>query len=420
LLLILLTAISCIAAWRNLPLPHFDDLFYGGAGLALASGEGLTNDWIRLQGFPSEKFYVYPPFHAYALAAWCSVFGISSASIQWHVLTVCAAGSFAAYGYARRATNKRLIAFLLSFVVWTVGIGAGLRPDALGLVFIFAGAWCLGYPQWSKVVVGGFLLALGIGTSPRMLFNVPLVVATLYVLRGTWPVQDRKQCAGFGICVFAGATVAVLLFLLLIRFEFREFWEVFRFHGSRYDAGPLEMIRAAFNKLMRGPLSAPTGLSLGFASAALLGLAAYQRRWVQGTALLAVGAFSVAGVLSAPGALQVQLFWIPLGLLLMPVIAWTNQRRVVLTLACVMALVSSAKHILPFAYGVVWGYPIKRDAAQIEEISWKRWSHVLVDGPSLRSVFGYVPPENAVDWLFSEPFPHATPSSLKYLTENKA
>ena len=257
-----------LALWnRSFPAPYFDDAWFLGPAVSLATGEGLTNPWMRpwlVERFSSERYLLHAPLASYATAGALSLTGISARSVV---------------GY------QCLLGLLLSACVWTmlrrIGVGMwaaaaavvavsgyvltrGLRPDALAALLLCASVSALrhpGYRWWAAGCLGLALAPLALPVTATL--SVPLFLAALWMRRRD---LGRRGVLARVAIVSAAVGVALLLGLWMIDFEVREFARMFLRTAAMRVAPAGERWDAFAGKLLLGReplLSLPVWIAFG-------------------------------------------------------------------------------------------------------------------------------------------------------------
>jgi hypothetical protein len=143
------------------PLPHVDDLFFSGAGVSIAKGEGLKNPWLKpwLAHFGTDKFYAQTTFHAYLMGWWLKIFGISAKAILSFQCLANFASTCLLVSLLKRAgfTAAMSAGALAYFVLFT--FSCGLRPEILGILCIFGAIRLWLEKETWKWFLGCFLAA---------------------------------------------------------------------------------------------------------------------------------------------------------------------------------------------------------------------------------------------------------------------
>jgi hypothetical protein len=220
----------------NYPYPMGDDLYFGGTAINLAQGKGYANPYITCYG-AHEHFYAYVPLHAYILAAWLKLFGISRDSLALLQCAAGAAASLALIGLIGNRKRKVFGAVILSLFLATILAGLGLRPDFLGLALLLGGALILRVRSLWAWTLCSFALALTVICTPNFAILVPVVFLSALSVRSelVWPPQ-RITLFRVGASL-AAAAVVFILFLAMIDFQLSSFLAVFMAEGKRNQYG---------------------------------------------------------------------------------------------------------------------------------------------------------------------------------------
>jgi hypothetical protein len=239
---ILWSAALFLCLWaRDYPKPNLDDLYYLGAGLHLAEGGDFSNPLIVRQEYPSHYFFVYPPFHSYALAAWLKVAGLNTHSMTAFYMLMYFFAAVTTIAVLRKYHAPSFLEWLAPLAVCTSLHATGLRSEAVSVGVTMAGFGlieCLGRNVFANFF-GFLILMLGASTAPRLtFFSGALVVYSAYKLFAE-PETGRAKLVAL-LPAAAAALCAGALFLAMINFRVAEFWHTFHVHaqlvnGRRFD-----------------------------------------------------------------------------------------------------------------------------------------------------------------------------------------
>lgn len=223
-----------------------DDLFFAGAGVSVAKGEGLKNPWLNpwLAQFGTDKFYVQTTFQAYLLGWWLKLFGISAKAIlSLQCLANFASSCLLVTLLKRAGFNALMLAgSLLCFVLFT--LSCGLRPEVFGILCILGAIWLwLGKEVW-KWFLGCFLGACAPLFTPfHFSIIVPLGLTWLYVKNKS---KTRTRPIYFEIFVaFTGALSAYALLVVSVDFQTVEFLQTIKLVAASkipQEAGKLKVL----------------------------------------------------------------------------------------------------------------------------------------------------------------------------------
>lgn len=396
-------ALVFAALWAvGFPLPHVDDIFYAAGGIELGRSGELACPPVRevmLALYGTERFYTLPPLHAYLLAPWTLLFGVSSASLRgFQVLGGLVVG-LVLYGFVRRAGGGRLLGALAIAALLPILLGNGLRPEIAGMALLALGQVAMVHPTRAGVAAGVFLTGASALCHP---YNA--AIATPFCLwqgvrlarawrRGTGPAPVEVA----GSLLLGGLAVAALFFAI-IRGEVREFLHVFRTHLgliSAYAGQPgmlLACLGCGWEPILKAPLAV---LAVGTVLWALGG----DPRRGAGLRIPVVvfGAFLGAGLALFP--MRTAFYLQAAGVLLVTgVAARTFSGKVARALgitgwACV--LVGSLPWWMGAACFVVARPPVPADLLGTEVLGARR---ICVDAVAARYAFDYRLPPHARDW----------------------
>lgn len=218
-------AIAWIAFWiwlatLGFPGPRgLDDVFYGGTAVHWAKTGVLANpwisDWLRVNGLPENRLYIYPPLHFLALGAWARVFGISALSfLAFQICSLAGSSLLAAIFFLR--TETKLLAFASPFVLTAYLWDVGVRSETTAVVLLLGGCGLLLWRSRATWFGAGFLLAATCCASPVLgLYAIAIVLTMIYILcarRGDESSETRQSYYYFiaGFCLIGLTFVAAL------------------------------------------------------------------------------------------------------------------------------------------------------------------------------------------------------------------
>jgi hypothetical protein len=393
--------------WRmDFPKPFFDDLFYVGAGINLASGGDLSNPMLVRQGFASHYFFVYPPLHSYALAGWLKAFGVSAAALTGFQMLAYVVTAAATIGILRQLRGPVWLEWLAPLGVCTALTPLGLRPEPMATALIMAGLVALNRDRapLAAVCLGFFLTVLGGSAAPRVApFAIAFSLLQLVRLgKGSDGNQSRRLVT---VAIAAVAFVAVLIiFLAQIHFRVGEFWQTFHSHAHERVVGNRLVLAMRF--LFGYPDA--TQLPLLF----LLGVFAfllYPRPWgppVQ-IAMAILGGFLLAIYLGLLGHGTVWFGVFAFLVLVIPILEKLPPDRLrFFRMAVAGSLVLANGAIPAQLYGQLRG-KIDADPGPARDRAFAMrpapGHYILVDNPVARYLFDYRLPANFIDLHFGGP-----------------
>lgn len=405
-----------ILLWRlDFPKPMWDDLFYNGAALNLAGGGDFSNPLLARQGFPSHYFFVYPPFHSYAVYAWLLVWGISAASLLAFQNLMYFIIAWMMIILLRRQQAPELLAWLAPWGVTAVFMKTGMRPELLAVALTMLGyvvlVYCrrIGFKLWLAYL----LMFLGAATSPR----TAIFAATLALAGGwQWLKQtDMKISSCLRLGALAGLALAatILIFLALIGFRLSEFMQTFRLHATRVsEGGPWKafLFFIEFLGIKWLPLLLMTFLVLCFAWCRRADELTRLCYWLAAAFLFE----GLTGVLGAGSS------WYVIFILLLLTAALVKRisrgRALALQSAIIVLMVFANSSRLFEVFGILTGRidtrPPANRAAVLAVRSTKE-NPVLVDPHVSRYVFDYKIPPGFIDFDFAAPFPGFAATTTK-------
>jgi len=221
--------------FAGIPGPCTDDMFFTGTAVNLLHDGVYRNPWIEPWNkiLQSGRFFFQPPFHAYTLAPWLKVFGLSTASLLafqnfWaFVFSVSAAGLMRRFGAPLAACLAVAPLFAITNHL------AGFRPDILGFAYLALGLWLYSFNRPVSSFVGAALVFASVLTLTIFVaYAVPLLLA-LFWIRHKNGGGDAKQLLKSGVVtlVLPGLLVT-LLFLICIEFKLGLFIHDYLYHAS--------------------------------------------------------------------------------------------------------------------------------------------------------------------------------------------
>lgn len=406
-------AVLCIFDY---PKPMSDDLFYTGAALNMAGGGDFSNPLLARQAFPSHYFFVYPPFQAYAVYAWVSVFKVSAASLlAFQNLTyfIIAAMTMLILRWHRA---PQFFLWLVPLSITAFFLKAGFRPEGFAVAATLAG-YALFLYRGRNLWFAGIafaLLFLGAISAPRN-----GIFAAVFLIASGWEqmksVKTANERARY-VAVAAAALLAVLfVFCAMIHFRLAEFYQTFHLHSTRLGGNkiflflifikyvgtrciPIYLLAAFFViaslRLHMGSAERlGCGLALAFVASGFMGGLTWGNGWYASLiAFLSGGAFfSKAG----PAA-------------------WRRFAKPAMVLVFLMANLTLAIQTFgEFTGNIVVTAP--ENADEVRSMRSTPEHPVLVTEPVCRYVFDYKIPPGFVLFEFSAPFPgfNATDAPLK-------
>jgi len=415
--LLLVATIWCVSLYKQLPLPHADDLFFTGAAINLAKGGPLVNPYLETWNAATKtgKYYYQPPFQAFLLASWLKVFGISSASIIAFQYTCY--GLFTLFALAicheHHLTRIATVIIVTSFACWMAK--NGLRSEALGLTFLAAGYWFLRRERVMCTLLGFVFWGAAVSTSPSLVtYVLPLTLAVSvcqYTSLRQKGMSGRRILVTQFLTLAAAVAIIGLLFSVCIDFDYGGFVSDFLLHISWrriYLAGVPS--HPVVQGLLHGYwliLYVPIYLSL-------LALVAAFVAWgprpgdrtalIMTTGLLAGVVFNLFLYPTQSSALSCATFFsvVTLGILIS---AFKDSRHYFL-LAAALAIVIAASQFLTVlevaSIGSSHNTPYQAIRTEAQASPERRYA---IDSAAARYVFQYDLPPHTVSWDFDMPPP---------------
>jgi hypothetical protein len=406
-----------ILLWRmDFPKPMWDDLFYNGAALNMASGGDFSNPFLARQGFPSHYFFVYPPLHSYAVYGWLSVWGVSAASLLAFQNLMYFIIAWMMIILLRRHAAPELFAWLTPWGVTAVFMKTGMRPELLAVASTMLGYVILvhcrriGFLLWLAFL----LMFLGAATSPRTaIFAGTLALAGGWQWMKSTPAKSSRwlQCgtvAGLAL----GATI--LIFLVLIGFRFSEFMQTFRLHATRIVAdgpwGAFLYFIEFFLGIKWVPLLLLTFLVLCFACRYPAEDPTRLCYWLAAAFLLE----ALTGALGAGSSWYVIFILLLLATALVKKIPRDRALGLQFIIVSLVLFANSSRIIEVF--GIMSGKIDTRppaNRAEVLAVQSTKEHPVLVDPHVSRYVFDYKIPPGFIDFDFAAPFPGFAATTTK-------
>ncbi|HEX4139802.1 MAG TPA: hypothetical protein VHY09_05605 [Candidatus Methylacidiphilales bacterium] len=222
---ILIVGFWALVSLGDYPAPFIDDMFYIGAALNLVQHGVFSNPYCPMLATIgcADHFFANMPLHDYVLAGWLHIFGIST--LSFHVLYVLLAlgCSLLVYRFVADTRLAWLAALFIALAVYGLLGGAGLRADALGLLFLLAG-----FDTWqARTFLGhlwrNFFLGLTVITFPNV--ALPAMLLSLFGLAHGKLIQGKtfRQLMPGAIAVAVAYLLCFLIFLLCIDGRLSEF-----------------------------------------------------------------------------------------------------------------------------------------------------------------------------------------------------
>lgn len=256
--LVLIAAVGLAWLWLYLngyPRPHVDDLFFTGAGVSLAEGGGYKNPWIKpwleRHNFDSEKFYVQTPFYPYLLAGWLKIFGVGSEPILALQCLAGAIGSLLLVDVLRKAGITVAMSTLMLALYITLILSFGLRPEPFGILCILAAVLCWFTDRKIFWFLGCFFGACAPIFTP-FLQALIIPIGVVWFAKSTEKVNWIKDATLKVLAFVCGTALAVLAFLISIKFEFREYLECMQAVASSRIPAFNEKIKVFFEQVNLG------------------------------------------------------------------------------------------------------------------------------------------------------------------------
>lgn len=215
------------------PRPHVDDLFFTGAGVSIAQGNGLKNPWLGpfLAQFGTDKYYVQTAFHPYLLGIWLKLFGIRASSVLAFQCLAAAIGSASLLLLLRRIGFSSSM-LLVSWVLYAAFVlSAGLRPEVLGLACVTTAGLAWSSDRRGLGFLGCFLAACAPLFTP-FLYTVVIPMGLAWLL-GMFPAGRIGPGTQKRLLVAVGAAMLAFgLMLWSVHFELTDYLRVMGLHAA--------------------------------------------------------------------------------------------------------------------------------------------------------------------------------------------
>lgn len=214
------------------PLPFRDDLFFIGAAINLAT-EGVFKNSYIFSPFYNQSFYLYTPFHSYVLAAWLSIFGVSTVSILAFQCS-CYASASIAIAYILKGFNlPNFITFAPTVFIALFMQEDGLRPEALAMSLLFFGVLLLRQNKIWTYFVGFTFVGCAVFTQPTAIaYAVPMCAGIIGTNSYNKQNFNIKYLLRVALPLIAALSIVIAIFLLCIKFELPQFTQQFTFNSQ--------------------------------------------------------------------------------------------------------------------------------------------------------------------------------------------
>ena len=403
----------------DFPKPAYDDLFLCGASLNLVEGGDLSNPLLERQQWPSHFYFIQPPLYSYAQAGWLKIFGISGAALTGFQAVMYLIIAGATIAIIRQHKGPVLVEYLVPFAVSAAWLSAGLRIEPLAVALTMLGFALLecGCMRNLAVFFAYLLMFLGASTAPRMTsFSMVLIFLAGQRSWRDFGVARRDRWVLCGL-VLGAIMVASFLFLWMIDFRIREFWETFHYVAAQMSGGGKIKLLIKF-MIVTGPMQWPL-LLMPFV---LLWFARHKPlHHLSRIGLFLVGAFAFMVAIGGLGYCSVWYTILALLLLAVPCLKnFSGRRKLALQVAVsLIFLVANRKHFVK-VFGQLTGEIRLEQSKHFNEALALRPTPehpVLLDGSVARYIFNYRIPPGCLDLEFAVPFPQSFIADAK-LQEN--
>lgn len=250
-------ALVLVVAARILGFPEgtIDDWAYLGPGMYLGSGEGFINPHY-CQGLirEGEPPYYFPPHYSWLVASWVAIFGKSKASMDWFIALGGAIFVVASIAFCQANLKAgRLQGYIVSAVfslIYVLQFQFGARPEIWGSAFMMLGCSMVRRNP-VPLTFSFFFAALSSAVAPRL--HVYPILFLLGAL-GICKVFETGSLWKIGKLIAIAMAAHAILFSLLIRCDFEEFFQIYfeyteRASGVGGISNPLSVVSSMWARL---------------------------------------------------------------------------------------------------------------------------------------------------------------------------
>lgn len=219
----------------GIPGPCTDDMFFTGTAVNLLAEGIYRNPWIEPwnQILQSDRFFFQPPFHAYTLALWLKMAGLSTASLLAFQNFWAFVFSAAAAGLMRRFGAPLAACLAVAPLFAIINHLSGFRPDILGFAYLAMGLWLISTDRPFLVFAGACLAAASVLTLTIFVaYALPFTLALLWINYRNAESPSRTYLWVRGAALAAAAAAITVLFLFCIEFKLGLFIRDYLHHAS--------------------------------------------------------------------------------------------------------------------------------------------------------------------------------------------
>lgn len=213
-------ALMIVLAVIGYPFPNGDDLFYTGAAISLAKGNGLVNPFLeRYAGlYETNYFFQYPPLYDYVLSWWIEYFGIGVLQFQvFQLVCYCVVALSIPRLLSWFGVNKPIKwSYVITLVYCAFLVYSGLRPDGLGMAFFFLAVLFLTLPSLYTYFPGFLFFCLAFLSWPSLIFSILAVGGVITLRRAILRVQESRNVKTEVFAIMVALFTAWLLAFLVL------------------------------------------------------------------------------------------------------------------------------------------------------------------------------------------------------------
>lgn len=212
------------------PAPFIDDISYVGVAINLALHNTFSNPFCPMHRTIGAGDFAldYVPLSRYLLAGWLKIFGVNT--LSFHVLFTLLAGfvTVRIYRLFPRTGLSWLAALVITFGVYGLLGGAGLRSDAVGLSLLFIGFDAWRAKTFAEFFFKNLILSLTVITFPNVALTAMLLSLTSLAYPWLFQQQPWRATLLRTVAVAAVYAASFLFFLYLIDGRLADFLHVMK------------------------------------------------------------------------------------------------------------------------------------------------------------------------------------------------
>ncbi|MBD2578099.1 hypothetical protein [Oscillatoria sp. FACHB-1406] len=399
------------------PPPGIDDLSFVGTAIHYVQTGDFVNPWMaawneRLK----DRFFIQPPFHAYSLAIWLFLFGVSTKSLLlFNCLCYCIFSGFTALTL-EQFKFSRWIALIIPIFYSLWMFRMGLRQDALGMAYLAVGVWFLTKDRVVEYFFGFCFLGSAFLSAPvTIAYSIPFSSALIgYNLSQS--KQPRNRYLALRSLALIGAVITIFTVLLFcLNFRLNLFLSDMAWHSSfrrqsLVNALPVAfwIVTIGFGEVIYGSLY---GLYI-----ILLNLLLLKKRLFSSKVRVFILTLTIALILNlfiyASTVTGIFNFFCWVGIVTLVAEAQIRNRSkiIVIALCLFVFLLNNSLNFITILGSERGSEATYRTAREFVNNNPNR--KYVMDSYAVRFAFDYKPPAGIIDWTFSSPAPLAQPLSL--------